>query len=480
MKEQTVSFFKNILHFIARKKVVFSAASIMLAIAITTASIVVTANIKHTPVTEEDSSTVSTEQDVSSEETITEDIITEETPSEDAVSSTEVSAAPTTTIKPQKKPTVTSSAPAAPIISGTDYKYNSNMTPDNNVFLDALIYTGYNIQKHRADGNMWKYVLAGKKRGLGYLTKIGYGGGSTGYETNSSGKPDIAKFERGGLVCASFATYVYFNYLPNVAGIDTSSLTRPNSSVYANDWYTAVKDWVAKGYSEYIPFTSRVTGATGSSYIVFNPSRDIPIGSVVIFRNPKKAATYGAHVAIYAGTVNDYHWLLHVGTSNGPEFSAIERMNFGPNPRWPIAVVTPPSNIRFSPTLEIELKDDSGIPMAGVEFSLKNSNGTTVIGTTDANGKIVKSDLTYGSYELIQTVPAGYTCAVSTQSITLNSMNNSYNKISITDIKDIPPVEETTDPENPLPEGEDIPDPNPEEATPPEQDGSDTVQGESV
>ena len=477
MKEQIISFFKNILYFILSRKIAFSAMSVMVALSVTAASIVVADSINSVP--KKDTISSSSEEETVSDEPV----IPIETPSEEPVSSTEVSSSvlSSATAKPQKKPTATSSTSKAPVISGTGYKYNSNMSPDNNIFLDALIYTGYNIEKHRADGNMCKYVLSGQKRGLGYLSKIGYSGGSTGYETNASGKPDIAKFERSGLVCASFATYVYFNYLPNVAGIDTSSLTRPKSSVFANDWYTAVKDWVKKGYSEYIPFTSKVTGATGNSFIVFNPSREIPIGSVIIFRNPKKAATYGAHVAIYAGTVNSYHWLLHVGTANGPEFSAVERMNFGPNPRWPIAIVTPPSNIRFSPVIEIELKDDLGAPISGVQFSLKNSGGTTVIGTTDANGKIVKSDLTYGQYELIQTVPTGYTCENPTQSIMLNTLKNSYNKITVTDIKDKPPVEEEPAPETPDPENPDggSNPPDGEDATPPES-GNKKPDGEGT
>lgn len=444
MKISVLSFFKNILDFIVIRKVTFSVTSVLVVLSVTATSFAAMNNITPAKPVKNNFSVPSSTDEVSSEETPDFD----ETPpednisTEDAVSSTQSAV---TVTKPPKQTTV-STVSKVPAASSTNYKYNSNMSPDNNVFLDALIYTGYNIQKHRVDGNMWKYVLAGKKRGLGYLSKIGYGGGSSGYETDSAGKPDIAKFERGGLVCASFATYVYFNYLPNVAGIDTSSLTRPSNPTFANDWYTAVKDWVNKGYSEYISFSSKVTGATGNSYIVFNPSRDIPIGSVIIFRNPKKAATYGAHVAIYAGTVNGYHWLLHVGTSNGPEFCAVERMNFGPNPRWPIAVVTPPSNIRFSPVLEIELTDDSGAPIAGATFSLKNADGNiTVIGTTGSDGKIVKSDLSYGSFELLQTVPVGYTCESPVQSILLNTLNNSYNKITVTDIKDKLPEEETPD-----------------------------------
>ena len=310
-------------------------------------------------------------------------------------------------------------------------------TVDNNIFYDSLVYTGYNIEKHIADGMMWTYILSAEKRGMGYLSDISYGSGSTGYETNSDGKPDIAWFEKGNLVCASYVTYVYFNYLPNVAGIDTSALTRPSYSLDANCWYTAVKDWVAKGYSEYIPFDYEVLGPIGNGFIEFEASREIPIGSIVILCNPKTSMTTGSHVTVYAGHVNGYDWLYHVGTKNGPEFTAIQRMNFGPNARWPIAVITPPNIINFTPTLEIQLVDKAGKPIAGSEFLLKHpKTGKEIsLGITDENGKLVRTDLSYGDFELVQIVPEGYSCAVTTNTIKISGVNNSHNKVLVVNTK---------------------------------------------
>lgn len=310
-------------------------------------------------------------------------------------------------------------------------------TIDNNIFMDALIYTGYNITKHRADGMMWQYVYAADKEGLGYLSGIRYGGGCSGYETDSEGKPNIPRFKEGSLVCASFVTYVYFNYLPNVAGIDTSGLTRPKSSVNADSWYTAAKDWVEKGYSQYIPFEYKVLGALGSSFIEFKPEREIPIGSLIIFCNPKSSMTAGSHVTVYAGHKNGYDWLYHVGTNNGPEFCAVQRMNFGPNARWPIAVITPPNNVRITPVLEIELVDKTGVPISGSEFILKHptSGKELSLGITDENGKLVRTDLSYGDFELVQIVPEGYSCQVTTNAIKITGVNNSYNKIRIVNTK---------------------------------------------
>lgn len=311
-------------------------------------------------------------------------------------------------------------------------------TLDNNVFMDALVYTGYNIEKHRADGKMWEYVPAKSKAGLGYLSGISYGGGNSGLETDTNGKPNIARFESGNLVCATFVTYVYFNYLPNVAGIDTSALTKPDTYFSANSWYHAALDWVEKGYSEKIPFDYTVQGALGNSFIRFKPEREIPVGSLVVFCNPKTDMSSGSHVAIYAGQAGGYDWLYHVGNDNGPEFCAVQRMNFGPNARWPIAVITPPSNVAFTPTLEIELVDKAGKPIPGSEFILKHptSGKELSLGFTDEEGKLVKTDLSYGDYTLTHILPQGYTCETAENSIQLSGVNNSYNKVFIVNTKE--------------------------------------------
>ena len=316
-----------------------------------------------------------------------------------------------------------------------NYQYNTNLNIEDNVFMDSLIYTGYNMKKHRADGKMWVYILAKYKRGYGWLSNITYAGGSTGYETKN-GKPDIGFFERNGFVCASFATYVYFNYLPNVAGIDTSSLPRPADSKIADSWYKAVQKWVKKGYSRTIDFTA--TRDPSTNYIKFSPKEEIPIGSIIIFRPYSSSRKVGSHVVVYAGYKNGNHWVYHVGTKNGPEMCAVERMLYGPEPQWPMMVVTTPSNIRMAATLEVELKDDSGKPISGVNFSLKSrETGKTIkLGKTDKKGIITKDCLSYGEYTLIQSsVPKGYTAKKTETKIKLTTENNSKNTFKVVNTK---------------------------------------------
>lgn len=318
------------------------------------------------------------------------------------------------------------------------YQYNTNLDIEDNVFMDALIYTGYNMKKHRADGRMWVYTLAKYKKGYGWLSNITYAGGSTGYETKN-GKPDISHFEKNGLVCASFATYVYFNYLPNVAGIDTSSLPRPADSKLADSWYKAVQQWVQKGYSRTIDFTATRNAST--NYITFSPKEEIPIGSIIVFRPYHSSKKVGSHVVVYAGYKNGFHWVYHVGTKNGPEMCAVERMLYGPEPQWPMMVVTAPSNIRMAATLEVELKDDSGKPISNVGFSLKSkeTGKTITLGKTDKNGRMTTDCLSYGEYTLIQSsVPKGYTANTAETKIKLTTENNRKNTVQVINAKEKP------------------------------------------
>lgn len=344
-------------------------------------------------------------------------------PSQAVVSSIPSTSKPTQNTIPQTPVT-------PPNIQQSGYKYNTNLDITDNLFVDSLVYTGYNLAKHTADGNRWVYILASQKRGLGYLSNIGYAGGSSGYETNAQGKPDIAAFERKGLVCASFVTYVYFNYLPNVAGIDTSSLTRPVKSYSANDWYLAALDWVNKGYSESIPFTATHGYA---NFINFSSSKEIPIGSIVVCYDVKKSKTYGSHVAIYVGYKNGNHWVIHVGNDNGPEFCSIERMNCGPDPHWPLAIISTPSNIRFSAALEIEIKDSNNNALSGFNLKLKNKSNGVIYSpaATDKNGKTLIEKLPYGEYEIIYPELSDYLTDNLVKTVILNTQNNSLNKLSV-------------------------------------------------
>ena len=100
----------------------------------------------------------------------------------------------------------------------------------DNAFLDALEYTGYKVQKQKDDGSIFKKY---GPRAAAYNSEITYGTTKYGTETvpqsgTATGRaPDIASFKSSGLCCASYVSYVYYNYLPNIAGIDTKDIPLP-------------------------------------------------------------------------------------------------------------------------------------------------------------------------------------------------------------------------------------------------------------
>lgn len=126
----------------------------------------------------------------------------------------------------------------------------------DNVFLDALAYTGYDVQELKDNGQIFKKY--GSSVSDNILSDISYDTGfaNEGTETVAdsstvSGKaPNLARFEKYGLCCASYCSYVYFNYLPNIAGVDTSDYIRPTNLKSSGAWSTAAQKWVDSGLQE--------------------------------------------------------------------------------------------------------------------------------------------------------------------------------------------------------------------------------------
>ncbi len=328
--------------------------------------------------------------------------------------------------------------------NGTYQDYKTPMDMEDNIFMDSLAYTGYNVDRHRADGLMWQYILSGQKKRAyqsgpyNWLSNISYHGTPSGYEKTKNGKPDIKYFEKYGLVCASYVGYVYQNYLPNVVGIDTSMLGKPSdygwSDVLADGWYEVGKTWVEKGWSEFIEFDCRTVPGSGGQLRI-TPEKDIPIGSLIVTANDSNPDTdYAGHVSIYAGYKDGYNWVYQVGTYNGPEFCSIERMGYNPDPhyrQWLIAIITPPNIINYAPTLEVTVQDNEGNPVKGASVKVQRSKDGSVIelGETGVDGKISKDYLYYEEMTLTVTTPSGLS---DTCSITLSAKNNSINTVTAT------------------------------------------------
>ncbi len=271
----------------------------------------------------------------------------------------------------------------------------------DNDYLDALAYTGYDVQAQKDDGTI--FVKYSSSVSASIRSNIGYGTGPSGLETVSgntvSGKaPNISKFEAEGLCCASYVSYVYYNYLPNVAGVDTSGTPCPSNPRSASAYNTAANNWVTNGQARRITFSQNADGTS------FKPSEEIPIGSLVVFKHIPTGDI--AHVAVYAGYYNGQYWVTHVGNDRGPEFCTIVGMSKGDYPEAVVQVVAP-EFVEANGVIEVYKKDTNGKNLSGAVFvATSKADGTQYkIGPTNANGYAVSTDpIPYGDYTVKETV----------------------------------------------------------------------------
>lgn len=192
----------------------------------------------------------------------------------------------------------------------------------------SVTYLGYKTAKHIKAGSYMQDYATGPRTPVAYRSKIRYGGGPSGQETvkdksTVTGRaPNVKKFEAQGMCCASFVSYYYLNYLPNIAGVNTSYIKNAikksgMSSQSCASWEWAAKYLVKKGKAKVVDRSSRsLRGAT--------PSK-LQIGDLITFSVPNQGVSCG-HVAVYAGTNNqgDYY-VAHVGSDEGPVFQTLQR-----------------------------------------------------------------------------------------------------------------------------------------------------------
>lgn len=267
----------------------------------------------------------------------------------------------------------------------------------DNPYLDALAYTGYNVQAQINDGTIFK-TYGSRLAGSSILSGITYGYGPSGLETTTAGKPDIAAFRSGGLCCASYISYVYFNYLPNVKEIDVSNVPRPDNYRYAPSYNEVADKWVAAGLSKRISFTQNSNGDN------FVPSEEIPIGSLIIFKSIEDGSI--AHVALYAGYYDGQYFVTHTGNDRGPEISTIVGMSKGGYPEAVAKIVSPPFTINNG-AIEVYKKDPNGKDLSGAVFTATNkSTGVQyIIGPTNSAGYAKTTEgIPYGDYRVVETV----------------------------------------------------------------------------
>ncbi len=294
----------------------------------------------------------------------------------------------------------------------------------DNVYLDALAYTGYDVQAQKNDGTI--FITYGSSAPASVRSNISYGTGPSGLETVGGSTvtglaPDIAKYESNGLCCASYVSYVYYNYMTNVAGIDTSKTPCPSNPRSAYAYNEAADSWVASGVARRITFSQN---ADGSNFVA---SEEIPIGSLIVFKSIEEGSI--AHVAVYAGTYNGKHFVTHVGNDRGPEISTIENMSKGGYPEAVAQIVTPDFVEEYG-YIEVYKKDNNGKALAGAIFEVTSVDDSSLkfyIGPTNSSGYAKSIEpVPYGEYTIKETVfPTNYRSYGQTEwRVTVSDANN--------------------------------------------------------
>ncbi len=293
----------------------------------------------------------------------------------------------------------------------------------DNVYLDALAYTGYDVQGLKDNGQIFKKY--GSMVADSILSNISYDTGfaNEGTETvvnvsTVSGKaPNLARFEKYGLCCASYCSYVYFNYLPNIAGVDTSDYIRPTNLKSSGAWSTAAEKWVESGLAREIKFKQSSDGKT------FTADEEIPIGSLIVFT----ASGTVSHVGLYAGKYNGKNFITHVGNSRGPEIITLEGLSKNGAAELVSSVIVP-EIIEENGVIEVYKKDTNGKALNGAVFvaTHKETGIQYKIGPTNSNGYAVSQErLPYGTYTVKETVfPTNYQASGQSEwTVTVNSSN---------------------------------------------------------
>ena len=195
--------------------------------------------------------------------------------------------------------------------------------------LDSMDYVGFKVDRQKKNGTILQDRASGPRTPMADRSGIIYNGTPKGWETvkdksTVSGKaPDLKKFRRYGLVCASYVTYYYLNYLPNIAGVDTSYIRKAveksgNDPQTCDAWYKAANSLVKQGKATVVDRVSK-----GSSLAAADLDK-LEIGDLLCFSVPNQGVTCG-HVAVYAGTNNGEHFVAHVGSDEGPVFQTLQR-----------------------------------------------------------------------------------------------------------------------------------------------------------
>ncbi len=340
----------------------------------------------------------------------------------------------------------------------------------NNFVLDALQYLGYNVKQLIEDGHLYQEGYYGsqlldplnaKKRayGLNILSQLGYDADCDGLDTttNANGKNVPYKdkwIEYGGLNCASFVTYVYLNYLPNVAGMANNKTCKMLSAKlksshkstglsYQSDrlWQYTLNELSKDSSNKVVKYSATYSSDMNSKKNGVNELKKLDLGSKLRpgdiicmgqYYNGKITTSSWKHIAIYLGTYNGHDFVAHctggadpyrrnekifydgewINKGRGPEISTLEDIyNRADSDKfsYPLEYYSLDWPKEFG-TIEIQKTNLAGQSLAGAQFKVTNSAGIVMdIITTNADGFAQTPLIPFGTYTVTETnFPAGY------------------------------------------------------------------------
>ena len=304
----------------------------------------------------------------------------------------------------------------------------------DNLPLEGLAYTGYNIQWLKDSGGIYQTGYYGGAVPSHVLSGIGYSGNLFGTCTVADAStptglaPDINKFKNYGLDCTSFASYYYFNFLRNIKGKNIDELWGyfrydANNNLSPTGIYTArtVPNWYYGAEMAVAAGLGKKVGTT------INDLANAVPGDLIIFKSVTSDTL--VHVGVYIGYYNGTYFMAHVGNSRGPEIQSVGELRYdtGSKASQPYAIyhfdsAYIPEEKGF---IAVNKTDTNGNKLAGATFLAVNqaTGDEYVIGPTDEeNGYAISKEIDFGTYTVTETVfPTGYGPAGPTSwTITLN------------------------------------------------------------
>lgn len=307
----------------------------------------------------------------------------------------------------------------------------------DNSILRALAYTGYDVQHQKNTNTLYELnYISGSlaKNDPDVLSGIGYStdGSGSGLETTADSStatglaPDISTFQKTGFDCADFVTYYIFNYLPNIEGEDISMFTqmrqkygiRPDNMRF---WKLACEDLASQG--RIVEYKLTVDDSSSNTAAYQNVYQNVVPGDIIRFGS---TINEYVHYAVYAGTYNGRHYIIHVGNSRGPEISIVEYMASSGSSKqsWPLAFYHLTDLWEETGAIEIMKTDPNGKNLSGATFTATNTATGDIysIGPTDGNGYAKNDEIPFGTYIVQETVfPDGYTSdGTNTWTVTLD------------------------------------------------------------